>query len=232
VDVPDFWIVHVYVSIPTRGKSVEDGVALGSDLLALFDAADGGRLSRSTAEALVDSGRARLLIGQAEGLWLDCKEQPYANSEHGHDELAKDVSAFANSPGGGLILVGLRTRKHLGRDTVTAVAPVPSDHRRADRYRKLVARRVHPRVIGLAVREVQYSTGALMIISVPPQPPALQPFMVRGAFRGGKLVGSHMAIYYRDDDLAAVATVEEIHALVVAGRAALASAASEGFAPQ
>ncbi len=70
-----------------------------------------------------------------------------------------------------------------------------------------------------------------MIISIPPQPHALRPFMVK-CISGRKLVGSHMAIYFRDDDGAAVATVEEIHALVVAGRAALASVPADGSPSQ
>jgi predicted HTH transcriptional regulator len=51
------------------------------------------------------------LVGIAESLCLDCKSEPYRLvDEKGRHELAKDVSAFANSDGG-VLLIGLKTRK-------------------------------------------------------------------------------------------------------------------------
>jgi hypothetical protein len=218
---PDFWNVHVYISVPTRGRSAESALSIGSDALALLEAAENGSLTRRTADVLVQSGRAELLVGQPEGAWLECKEQPYGADERAQYELAKDVSSFANSAGGGLILIGLRTRKVRGTDTITAVSPVPADDRRVDRYRKWLARRVHPRVVDLAIREIDYGRGRILVISVPPQPKALQPFFVRGAFRDGKIAGSNIAIFIRSGDAVVTTSVEEFHALVVAGRAAL-----------
>ena len=65
-------------------------------------------------------------------------------------------------------------------------------------------------------------SSALAAIFVPPQPPALQPFLVRGSLRGGRNVRSQIAIFKRQSDATTVVGAEELHSLLVAGRAALA----------
>jgi len=49
-------------------------------------------------------------------------------------ELAKDVAALANAEGG-LIAVGLQTRRDNGNDVIDVVKPVPATLVSADRYR-------------------------------------------------------------------------------------------------
>ena len=217
----DFWTVHVYIAVPTHGRDAASALRVGRDALALLEAAERGTLTRATTEALILGGHAELLLGHREGAWLDCKEQPYRADEASLYELAKDVSAFANTQNGGLIVIGLGTRKVSGGDTIARIRPVPLDEKRVERYRRALQYRVHPRVSGLLIDEVHQGRGRIVLISVPPQPKALQPFLVRGAVRDGKVLGSSIALYIRENDGAITAGVEEVHALIVAGRAAL-----------
>jgi hypothetical protein len=64
-----------------------------------------------------------------------------------------------------------------------------------------------------------------MFILVPPQPDALMPFLVAGAIREDQLLGSHFSLVRRRGDETAITQAEEVHGLLVAGRAALAVAA-------
>ena len=57
--------------------------------------------------ALLEARRFARLIGEAEAVSLEVKQEPYdLDAAAGRYELAKDVSALANS-GGGHLLVGL-----------------------------------------------------------------------------------------------------------------------------
>lgn len=219
---PDFWVVGVYLAVPIRGRDVAFALSIGADVLAVLEATEDGELTRQTVTSLVNAKRATALVGQPERDWLECKSQPYADTEEGRFELVKDVSAFANSARGGLIILGLRTRSIAGRDIVASVRPIAADSRLPDRYRKLVEHRVFPRPVGIRIETVSYgSSSELMTISIPPQPAALQPFLVKGSLRAGKTVGSQIAIFARRGDATIVTGAEELHSLLMAGRVAL-----------
>src|SRR3954454_845282 len=60
----------------------------------------------------------------------------------------------------------------------------------------------------------------------PPQPDALMPFFVTGAIREGRIMGNHFSLVRRRGDETAITGPEAVHGLIVAGRAALAIAAT------
>lgn len=222
VTAADFWVVSVYVAVPTHGRDAGSAIDVGYEALAILEAANGGRLTAAAARSLVESGHADLLLGQPEEDWLECKSEPYAATDEGSFELAKDVSAFANSASGGLIVIGLQTRPIGGRDIVTRLRPFPGDARISDRYRKLLDRRVFPRPVEIEIRAIQCKGDRILLsIWIAQQPPALQPFLVRGLVTGSRVSGSHIAVFARRGDATVVTGAEEIHALLVAGRAAL-----------
>lgn len=67
--------------------------------------------SADDVEQLLREHRVDDLLGERERSWLDFKQSPYVlDGERGKSELAKDVTAVANS-GGGCIVIGVRTRK-------------------------------------------------------------------------------------------------------------------------
>jgi predicted HTH transcriptional regulator len=58
---------------------------------------------------ILQSGDFSQFVGEPEGGILDAKEQPYnLRGEAGKYDLAKDVSSFANTDGG-FIIIGLKT---------------------------------------------------------------------------------------------------------------------------
>jgi len=89
-------------------------------------------------------GRPERLIGPRECAWLDAKGQPYQlDQRKSAAELAKDVAALANTSGG-VIVIGLRTRREGSSEVIDEVRPVPATLIDRDRYRKLVRERVFP----------------------------------------------------------------------------------------
>lgn len=218
----DFWVVNVYLTVPTRGRDVASATAIGRDALAILEAAERGSFTWSSAQSLIEAGRADLLIGQPETSWLECKEQPYQDTEHGRLELAKDVCAFANTREGGLILIGLRTHSRSGQDIITRLRPVPTDVRLPDRYRRWIDQWMFPRPANLQIRNVPHGAhSSVVVIAVPPQPPALIPFLVKGLLKDGRTIGTHMAVFARHGDAVVHTGAEEFHSLLVAGRVAL-----------
>jgi hypothetical protein len=218
----DFSVVNLYLTVPTRGRDVASAIAIGRDALLIVEATENGAFGLGVAQSFVEAGRADLLVGQAEASWLECKGQPYQNTDHGRLEFAKDVTAFANTGTGGSILIGLRTKARAGRDVITDVRAVNTDDRLPDRYRKWISQWVFPRPVDIRIRNIPCgATTSVVSISIPPQPRGLMPFLVKGVLREGRITGTHIAIFHRQDDVIVPTGIEELHSLLVAGRAAL-----------
>jgi hypothetical protein len=98
-----------------------------------------------SARAALRAGRPEDLLGLAECAWLDAKGGIYRlDTPAGPEELAKDVTAFANARTGGLLLVGFGTRKEHDGEILDQVRPVPRSLVDLDRHRKLIRERVIP----------------------------------------------------------------------------------------
>jgi predicted HTH transcriptional regulator len=67
--------------------------------------------ARSDLFQALARGDADRILGTAESSWLDFKQQPYILMQPDQPlELAKDVSALANS-GGGVLVIGIATER-------------------------------------------------------------------------------------------------------------------------
>ena len=78
--------------------------------------------------ALLDLGDFDAVLGAAETAEIDYKRSPYRADEPAEAfELAKDVTALANTPTGGLLVIGFQTRprEESGLDTVESVHAFP-----------------------------------------------------------------------------------------------------------
>ncbi|MCS7478744.1 RNA-binding domain-containing protein [Umezawaea endophytica] len=130
-------------------------------------------------QALLD-GDLSALLGVRESIWLDVKRGVYPlDQPKGPEELAKDVAAFANTPDGGLILVGFSTRKEHGEEIVDALKLVPRKLINLDKYRQIIATRVIPALRQVSVDWIERETGmGVLVIDIPAQPEASQPFAV------------------------------------------------------
>src|SRR5580658_3470968 len=90
------------------------------------------------------AGDFQSLIGITESAWIDAKEMPYIlDTPKKKMELAKDVSAFANS-GGGIIVIGFDASKDPSTavETVSEVCPFPPNLLDSNQYRQILGKSV------------------------------------------------------------------------------------------
>jgi len=226
-------VTDCQVSINPRGLTVGEALEVGSDLLALWEASVGGTLTAETVADLIRAQHAELLIGQAENEWFEAKQAPYQlDNAAAAIELAKDVSALANRPEGGLLIIGLVTRHQDGRDVVTRVRTQPIELLRTRRYQQSLDRWIYPRLRDVVVETMEVEPGrGLLMVLIPPQPEPLWPFLVCGAVVGKKILGNHFSLVRRRDDETVDDTVAVVHGLMVAGRAALSDAPRQALIP-
>lgn len=232
-DVPLAKILTLSIELKSiRGRTVGDALEVGESVLSLWEASLGGILTPETVADLIRAQRPELLVGQPESEWLEVKGRPYdLKTELDALELAKDVSAFANGPIGGLLVVGFSRRKVAGHDHLKAVVTQPIRAIDPRKHRQALERLILPPVEGLRIEAVEVEEDkGLLVIEIPPQSPALRPFLVIGAISENKVLGSHFALYVRRGEDAEPASPSLIHGQLLAGRVALDSLGQEASA--
>ena len=171
------------------------------------------------ARAALRDGKPAELLGLAECGWLDAKDGVYQLDDPAKaEELVKDVAGFANAKGGGLLLVGVSTRKEHDWEILDQVRPVPRALVDLDRHRKLIRERVIPPPRGVSVEWVDCGQGAgLLVIDVPAQPPACLPYVVPGPARAATVSRVSVAVPVREGDATPWLPQAEIQRLLAAG---------------
>ena len=105
---------------------------------------------RELVREILQSGTFTKLCGFPENDWLECKSGSYDLDQEFHcHELAKDVVALANA-GGGLIVIGARTRlddEH-SSEVIDEIRPFSRDLVNVVKYRDTIAARTYPRLRG------------------------------------------------------------------------------------
>lgn len=158
-------------------------------------------IERSNFDDLTEGDLADL-IGAAvpEGASLEYKSEPHGNSDADRREFLKDVTSFANSAGGHLIVGidekgGLPTRLNglVGCDIDQII----------NRYESLIRDGVEPRVVGVRLRRVATALGAALVLRIPKS--WNPPHRVR--------VGGWNKFFVRNSGGAHEADVEELRAL-------------------
>lgn len=202
-----------------RGATVNDAWKFGDEVQTLMLAIEEGVLPRSAALDLLCAGRWNLFKGQPETEWLEAKGAPYDHlerdlGENWRLELAKDVAAFANSPGGGLIVLGLVTKNRGDGDVIEGHKEFDLSRVEASTYRGHIAQLVYPRVEGFEVRRIKGTKKdqGMAILVIPPQPEGSRPFLVQGTIIGQTAMGAHVLLPMRREDDTALMEVEAIHA--------------------
>ena len=211
----------VTVAWPTRGRTVADALDFHEEARPLLAAADGGEIARSTVLDLLRGGNWEVLKGQPESDWLEAKGEPYDHlGENWKYELAKDVAAFANSPDGGMILLGITTKNRRGDDIIEGRQEFELSRAGRQQYRKHIFEHVYPRVLGLEVEHIpgpEKSRG-FVAITIPPQAEADLPFLVQGVLLRGKTLGTHVLLPVRDKAHTAFMDAKALHAHLRVGR--------------
>jgi hypothetical protein len=214
---------ELFIVVPTRGKTLGDLYDVADSIVRLVEAADTGHLTRHTVVDLLAGGRADLLIGQPEGPWLDVKRAHYdLATPAGKISLAQAVSRFANAEEGGIVVVGMGTKKIRGGELIDSIRPVPVDTATVRRYRQAIETCLFPFPVGLEIRSVETSPGeGLILVSLPPQQEELKPFLVHGAIVGDRVEGAYISIVRRSGEDSIPITAQQIHSTLAAGRALL-----------
>jgi hypothetical protein len=218
-----FISVEVWIGFNPRGRTLRELYDIGEDAYALFDAMDGGQLTRQTAGDLIRGGQAEVLIGQSEGHWLDVKREHYdLSTDAGKIKLAQSVSRFCNAEEGGLVVVGMSTKRVPGGEDIRGLCPVPHDKGMLRRYQYALEKCLFPPPDHLSIEAVEIADdGMLILIDVPPQPEELKPFLVHGAVVNGKVEGAFISIVRRRGESSIPITAQAIHSTLAAGRALL-----------
>lgn len=217
---PWLWSVRILPSL--RGRSLEELYGLGCDAVALLEAASGGVLTRSTVLDLVRAGHARVLVGQPEGPWLDAKSQHYdLSTTGGKIALAQAVARFANAEHGGIVVVGMQTKKVPGGEEIRSIQPVPREPGMIRKYQHALEQHLFPPPDFLDIERVDVPNGMLVVVHVPPQPEELKPFLVHGAIVDGRTEGAFISIVRRRGESSIPITAPALHSMLAAGRALL-----------
>ncbi|MFI7162846.1 helix-turn-helix domain-containing protein [Rhodococcus erythropolis] len=223
-----WWNVQLRLGFHTRGRSGESLVRDGLEIVALLNAT-AGQLDRANTLDLLRSGHAQALIGQPEGHWLETKREHYdLKSDAGQIKLARAVSQFANADSGGLVVIGLATKKLSGIDAIHAVMPMAHNPNIRRRYVQILQNRVYPPPDNLRVEVIAVADGELVVIDIPAQPEELKPFLVHGAIIEGRVNDTFVSIVQRREDEGIPTSIASIHATLAAGRALL----RHGYVPE
>jgi hypothetical protein len=220
---PELVSVDVLIGFSTRGRTLRELYDIGQDAYALFEAMHTGQLTRQTAGDLIRSGHANVLIGQPEGHWLDVKSQHYdLRTTGGKIKLAQSAACFCNSEEGGLVVVGMSSKKVPGGEEIRELHPVPRDQGMLQRYKKALEAHLHPPPDNFRIEAIDVADdGMLILIDVPPQPEERKPFLVHGAVVDGEVRELFISIVRRRGESSISTTAREIHSTLAAGRALL-----------
>jgi hypothetical protein len=171
--------------------------------------------------AFLDRGEFDALIGAVETGEIDFKRSPYRLDEPPQAfELAKDVSALANAPAGGILVVGFQTRafEESGLDTVETVHPFPRTMFDRERWVGKVYQLVYPTVVGLdAIFKPSQADGdqGVAVVVVPAQSPDARYFVVAKEFASEDgAPGWMLGISVRSADRNRPLGLQEIHGLL------------------
>jgi hypothetical protein len=220
--------IEVDFDLPLRGRTVGDAAMVSSALADALKEAAHGATSTWTASEALERGRPILLVGQPESEWMEAKAAPYRlDLEKQKLELAKDVAAFGNSARGGIIVIGLETKRVKSQDMVKRVRLFDLSLVDVHRYQQVLGHYIFPNLEGVEVKVVAIQGNAgYAFIRVPAQPPELKPIFVTGHVVGDRVLSQYLTLPIRQGDSVQYKNAAALHSLLVAGRVAVAESES------
>lgn len=102
--------------------------------------------------------------GATETVYLDFKRETYGSSDSDKKEILKDISSFANSLGGQLV-IGI-DEEDGAASKVTPITGMDIDQELL-RLENIVRTGVEPKIIGLRMKRIQVQDGSVILINVP-----------------------------------------------------------------
>lgn len=169
---------------------------------------------------IIDARNFSLLVGEVENAYFDCKGEPYAiDKETGKMELAKDVSAFANTTGG-FILIGIKTEKsdlHWG-DEIKELRPFKQDLVDTTQYENVISSWVFPTLENATVEWVKTEEGkGIVVITIPEQSNNAKPFLNYNAIDGKKRKETFFGFTQRRSDTNQPAIITDLQKALRSG---------------
>ena len=130
------------------------------------------------------SGSFNILIGMLEDEHFEVKSGKYDfSSDHGKQELAKDISSFANRSGG-IIVIGAKTTddpSFFGR-RVDSISPFSVSLINPSDYHNVIKDWIYPRPENIEIEWIPLETDpdlGLLYIFIPNQPDNIRPFLLK-----------------------------------------------------
>lgn len=173
-------------------------------------------------EEIIQSGDFGSLKEKIENDFFDCKIQPYhLQNGYSKQELAKDVSSFANL-NGGYILIGPKTpqneeeksKTHLGNEVIE-ISLLDRDLVDPDQYKKVIKSWIHPEIKGFDVYWVASKDDrdkGVVVIEIPSQVESLKPFLIiKTVFEDGKKSEKIFGYAERKGDCSDPKKIKDIH---------------------
>jgi len=162
---------------------------------------------------ILSRGTFAELISTVEHAQFECKNGLYdTKKDNGKVELAKDISALANSSGG-YLLIGPATKKnpfHQG-DEVISVSTFASSNFSPDTYRDILSAFIYPPITDLKIKWHPSSvdpTKGIVSIYVPPESAREKPFLVVRSELDSQIRGHLFGYFERVADDALPTTVQ------------------------
>ena len=103
-----------------------------------------------------------ILAAVPEGQAIEYKREPYGKSDAEKKEALKDVSSFANTAGGHLI-IGMQARKGIAKQ-LTGL-PIEDADALLERMEALIRSGLQPRILGIRMRPIKLGTGGCAIVA-------------------------------------------------------------------
>lgn len=169
----DFWQLSIKIEFNPRSRMLSDIYYDALEVKALVEASAGGVTHKTVAE-MIRGGHVKALLGQPEGDWLEAKSQHADfDSEIGKIRLAQWVAQFANTPAGGVVVLGLATKNRGNGDVITKITPLPRQPGVRQKYVQVLDTKVIPPIENLRVEVIAYEESDLVLIEVNQRPEAL-----------------------------------------------------------
>jgi hypothetical protein len=217
------WGVWITLDVPIRRKTAGDALRRADLICGIVEGAYPNEFDAASAGSVIRARHPELLIGLFENDWLDAKRSPYRlDRKDDQYELAKDVASFANA-GGGLILVGAKTKRRPEGDEINSVNGCVLADAAPSKLRSLAEKRIYPRVEGLRIEQIPLSlnTRGVVLIEIPSQADSRKPFLVMGTRSGGQVSELGFTYAVREGDGTRAPRIEVVHQLIRVGHAAL-----------
>ena len=112
----------------------------------------------------IDDATMQELIraGASESVHLEFKRESYGKADKHKKELLKDITAFANTLGGHLI-IGMNEKD----GAASELTPLSNVHDEISRLENITAAGVEPKILGLRMKHIDVEDGSVIIIYVP-----------------------------------------------------------------